>query len=239
MLKRILVSLVSAIVVGVLAYLLLMEMVIAVALMAVTFLATFFLIYPPFKEWLFLTRRRAECYRFVNSFIVSYAVSESPEGAFASAAMTLPEEGKVFFEELASKDVVSRLEEGESYFDAAYYRMFLSLFKIQVEEGGKFLDKAEPLLNEINQSYDDDQQKEKEKKRQVTQWASLWGLSALVLVFVRFALSNNYDLISVSMPYIVVGVCYFLLAIVAFVLFAHRCAEKPLFGKGATNGRDE
>ena len=61
---------------------------------------------------------------------------------------------------------------------------------------------------------------EKIRYRNLLQFASLWGMSYLVLGFTRYGLSNFYSLLSVSIPYLATEMVYFLIALVAFVLFA-------------------
>ncbi len=229
MLKRVLISLIAAAVFGILSYLLLNSIYLPLAIALVSFLAFFFLVVPAFFEWRKKGAKFVEGYRFVNAFIVSYAVSNSAAGAYSAAASSLGEEGKEAAEVLASRDIQERIDGLESYFDAPYYRMFLSLFKLQVDQGGSFIEKAMPLLEEMNQAYDDYNQKEKEKGKQIGQWVSLWLMSALIVIFVRFSLNNNFASVSSSLPYTAVAVAYFMLAIAGFILFARRISERPLF----------
>ena len=232
MLKRLLFGLAAGAVILALAQLLLANWLISGALAAISIPVFAFFVLRPLSIWRNKSRKREECFRFVNAFVVSYAVNDTIEASYASAAVGLSQEGKEAAEALASRSVYERLEGLAAYFETPFYRMFLSLLKVQQEEGGNFMDKAEPLLNEINQSYDDHLLKEKEKSKQLGQWAALWIMSALVVLFVRIALNNNYASIAASLPYIVIGVAYFLLIFVGFAIFAARLAETPLFRKG-------
>lgn len=232
MLKRLLFGFAAGAVILALAQLLLANWIVSGALAAISIPVSVFLVLRPLSIWRSKSKKREECFRFVNAFIVSYAVNDAVEASYVSAAVGLSQEGKEAAEALASRSVHERLEGLASYFETPFYRMFLSLLKVQQEEGGNFMDKAEPLLNEINQSYDDHLLKEKEKGKQLGQWVALWIMSALVVLFVRIALNNNYEQISSSLPYTVIGVAYFLLVFVGFALFAGRLAEIPLFKKG-------
>ena len=232
MVKRLLFALIAGAAVLALAQLLLSNWIIAGILSAIAVPVAAFLVIRPLSYWKEKSKKQEECFRFVNAFIVSYAVNETIEASYASAAVGLSEEGKEAAESLASRSVYERLEGLSSYFEAPFYRMFLSILRVQQEEGGNFMDKAEPLLSEINQSYDDHLLREKEKGKQLGQWTALWMMSALVVIFVRFALNNNYEQIAASLPYVVIGVIYFLLVFAGFAIFASRLAEIPLFKKG-------
>ncbi len=225
MTRRIIISLILGLIGGLLAYLLLSEWLYGLVVLVVGALAVFFLVYPPIDGWLKSSRRAEECFRFVNSFIVSYAVSENPEEAYSAAALGLSEEGKEQAESLVNLGVEERLSSLGEYFQAPYFRMFTSLYLFQLEQGGRFLDKAEPLLHEINQGYEDLQLREKEKRKHLVGWAAMWGLSALIIVFVRFALNNNYASVSASTAYVVIGLLYFALAYLGCAFFAYRLAE--------------
>jgi hypothetical protein len=165
-------------------------------------------------------RKRHECYRFLNTFIISLSVSQSGERALEEVSLDLKGEEKEIFEAIAQLSLEERIAYFARYFENSSYTMFLSIFQLYENQGGDVLEVAEPLLKEVTLQEETGDAMEKIRYRNLLQFASLWGMSYLVLGFTRYGLSNFYSLLSVSIPYLATEMVYFLIALVAFVLFA-------------------
>jgi hypothetical protein len=167
-------------------------------------------------------RKRHECYQFLNTFVISLSVSQSGEKALEAASLDMKGEEKEVFEAITSLSLEERLSYMSRYFENNSYQMFLSIFRLFESQGGDVLQLAEPLLKEITWQEENGNALEKIRRRNLVQFAALWGMSYLVLAFTRYGLSNFYGLLSKSLPYLATEMVYFAVALVAFVIFALR-----------------
>ena len=106
------------------------------------------------------------------------------------------------------------------YFEDDIYPVFLSIVKAYLEEGGDLLEMSSQLLNEVTSNEEKHNSLETIRKKSLVQYGSLWFLSTIVLVFLRFGLSNFYDSLTKNIPYLITSIAYFLIAIVSFYIYA-------------------
>ena len=90
-----------------------------------------------------------ECYRFLNTFIISLSVSQSGERALEEVSLDLKGEEKEIFEAIAQLSLEERIAYFARYFENSSYTMFLSIFQLYENQGGDVLEVAEPLLKEV------------------------------------------------------------------------------------------
>ena len=202
-----------SVVYGVIAYFLLNSIIMGVVIALIFELILVFLVRPMVTEYVVRTRRRHECYQFVYSFIVSLSSLNSGEGAYQSALEGAAGEEKEISDALYQYSTREKLSYLANYFQEDYYKMFLSIYEIWEEQGGEVLDLASPLLNEVAEVEKNENKKDKAKMNNLVQFATLWGLSALILMAIRFGLSMFYEELSDSWLYLVLSILYFLLVL--------------------------
>ncbi|MCH3909923.1 MAG: hypothetical protein LKF75_03000 [Bacilli bacterium] len=187
---------------------------------------------PMLKKFQAKERKRHECYRFVNGFIVSLSVSGSLDDAYQSATLGAVDEEESLLKAISNLSVNERIDYLASYFVEPYYRMFLSIISLYLDQGGDLLDLAEPLIKEVGHNEIFKDEIHDVKIRYLGQFISLWFMSALVLLFVRIGLNGFYDSLSKSLPYLLTSVAYFLIAIASFAYFIFLFSEEKPFSKG-------
>ena len=202
-----------SVVYGVIAYFLLNSIIMGVVIALIFELVLVFLVRPMVSEYVVRTRRRHECYQFVYSFIVSLSSLNSGEGAYQSALEGATGEEKEISDALYQYSTREKLSYLANYFQEDYYKMFLSIYEIWEEQGGEVLDLASPLLNEVAEVEKNENKKDKVKMNNLVQFATLWGLSALILMAIRFGLSMFYEELSDSWLYLILSILYFLLVL--------------------------
>ncbi|MCQ2772181.1 MAG: hypothetical protein MJ238_02750 [Bacilli bacterium] len=201
-------------------------------------LVLIFVVKPIIDEFLDKNKRRHECYRFVYSFIVSLSTNNSGEASFDLALQDSQGEEKEIVEGIRDFSIKEKLQYLSSYYLEDYYRMFLSIYQIYEEQGGDVLSLAEPLINEVAQVEKSENSKNKIRMNYLIQFLTLWGMSLLILVSVRFGLSSFYSEISSSILFVLLTLVYFLMVIGGIVYFAVvTTGIKPKFKGVKFNGK--
>jgi hypothetical protein len=217
--KYYLIALILSLLYGVLGFYVADSLFIGLGIGAIFFLVLSFLVVPLYLRHEEKERKRHECYRFLNTFIISLSVSQSGERALEAVSLDMRGEEKEIFDAISQLSLEERISYLARYFESSSYAMFLSLFQLYENQGGDVLELAEPLLKEITLQEETGDALEKIRYRNLLQFASLWGMSYLVLGFTRYGLSNFYSLLSVSIPYLATEMVYFVIALFAFVYF--------------------
>ncbi|MCR4561885.1 MAG: hypothetical protein K5694_01580 [Bacilli bacterium] len=207
---------------GFLCYLITSSYVIGIAAMIIYLLATLFLVVPTVKRHMVRVKKRHECFRFVNTFIVSLSVSQSGQEAYESALTGGSDELSKTADSITNLTIDERLQYLERFFLVDYYRMFYTIYQLYLTQGGDVLTLAEPLLKETTLFETHENSLEKVRVRYLTQFAVLWVLTILVLIFVRVGLNNYYTQLVQSSLYIVLAVLYFVIELISIVIFAYR-----------------
>lgn len=230
MLQKLIVSLVVSLIFGGASYLTSDSFFVAPCAF-VAFFSTFFFVIAPFYERYFIReRKRHECYRFVSAFVIGLSVNHSGEISYQSAIeSTFGAENETCLS-IADTPLERRLEYfNYSYFEESYYKMFLSLFRLYEDQGGDVLTIAGPLLDEATSEEEKGNSLAKVRSRHLIQWISLWGMSLLILVFVRFGLASFYKQMCADASFMALLIVYFVIALVSFFLY----------GRTATDGKIE
>jgi hypothetical protein len=207
---------------GLLGYFVTTSLYLGLGIGAIFALALCFLVVPLVLHQDEKERKRHECYRFLNTFIISLSVSQSGERALEAASVDMKGEEKDIFDAIDALSIEEKLGYFANYFEDTSYAMFLSIFRLFESQGGDVLELAEPLLKEITLQEENGDALVQIRKRNLVQFASLWGMSYLVLGFTRWGLNNFYGILASSIPYVATEMVYFAVALVAIVLFAQR-----------------
>ena len=216
---------------GVLSYVILNNLIIALSVFLCFFLVTCLLLRPLFERKKQKERKREECYNFVQTFVISLTVNPSPEASYNASIQGADGELKSIIDSIGNKmGIDERLEYLSRYFIEPYYPVFLSIYRLFQEQGGDFIKLAEPLLNEISRHEEDALSYKKESKRMLFDYIILWGLSSAVLVFVKFGLQNFYDRMLESPIYVALSTVSFAIILGGFVIYSIAyTGEKPRF----------
>lgn len=237
--KHYLYSAIISLVYGGLSYLVTSSLYLSIGVFAIFLLTLCLLASPLFISQDTKIRKRHEAYRFVNNFVVSLSVTNSPEKAFDAAIAGNSENGELsgILARIPSLSVGEKIEYLSSYFLVDYYPMFVSVYALYEEQGGDFMAIANPLLKEVTRDEEFANALHKESQGKFFEYVSLWFTSGLIVGFLRYGLRSFYSILSASKSYIIVSLLYFIVALISFIVFAFiYTGEKVSFGKkGLTN----
>jgi len=228
--KHYLYSVLIPLVYGALAYLVTSSLYLSIGVFVVFAIFLCLIASPLFIEEDVKNRKRHEAYRFVNNFVISLSVTNSPEKAFDAAIAGNSENGELngILSRIPSLSVGEKIEYLSSYFLVSYYPMFVSVYRLFEEQGGDFMAIASPLLKEVTRNEEFANSLHKESQGKLFEYISLWFTSGLIVGFLRYGLRSFYSILSASRSYIIVAMLYFVVALISFIVFAILyTGEKP------------
>lgn len=157
----------------------------------------FFLIaYKHVKKYIISSHRFHSCYTFINSFLVSLSIKGSLVAAFEYVKLNMDKEYNTIVDGISHLKEDEKLDYLKDYFDFDIYQLFLSVISIYIEQGGDILTLSNYLINEARRSEDYLIKSEGSGKRKIIDFGVLWLFTLVILIILRFALSQFYGLIS-------------------------------------------
>src|SRR5574344_803682 len=88
-------------------------------------------------------RKRHECYRFINTFIISLSVTQSGERSLQAVSLDMKGEEKSINDAIETLSLDERIGYFANYFSSPSYAMFLSIYRLFESQGGEVLSLAE------------------------------------------------------------------------------------------------
>ena len=152
-----------------------------------------------------------ECYYFVNNFVVSLSIKESLSAAFESVIGYGGESFKEVLSTINDLPEMDKLKYLQKYFKFHVYRLFTDLLDVFMEEGGDVIKMSQYLINDMRMIEEYIIQTDNMTKRKAFEFITLWAFSLIILVSLRFALSQFYSYI--------IGNVFYLGGIIIFFLF--------------------
>lgn len=224
---------------GAICYVITDSFYIAIMIFAMTFLVFGVLINPLVKRGSEKKKKGHELFHFINHFIVSLAVTLSIDQAFNDSIIDIKGDFKEVVESIDVMTTNDKLTYLSQYFESDLYHVFLSIVTLFQEEGGDLLEMASPLLIEATKNEEKRNAMEGLEKKSFIQFGSMWFLSTLILAFLRFGLSNFYDTLTTSLPYLLTAIAYFFVAIGSFYVYARvSTGEKLSFERKKTHEKE-
>lgn len=178
----------------------------------------FLILMPALKRFLEANKKRHLCYQFVNSFIISMSVCHSFDRAYELSKDQFNEELSLIDEEFKgnSKDKVFYLK---NYFELDIYEMFLSILTLYLDQGGDILKISSELLAELTRIEDSAIIANGDSKRSLFEFFMLWGMSLIILAFLRFALRNFFTPESSPITFKLCVAMFFLLLLLSIFIY--------------------
>lgn len=175
-------------------------------------------------------KRRKECSSFVNSFIISLSVTQSLESSFEIATSNVDKDFKKVIDSISSLEIEERLSYLSSYFGPELYPMFLSIISIYQVQGGDPLYLCGDLLAEANRIEENDNHFKKNGARNAYQFALLWGMSLVILLFLRVGLASFYSFIKDTVTFIGCIYLFYGLMLISILVYVLVYTNIPLKG---------
>ncbi len=198
-----LISIVISVVIGVITFLASNNYIIAIIALVIYLL--YFLIFARkiFNKYQTKIVRFYECYHFINTFIVSLSIKSSLSSAYETAILTIDKEHVKELETIDSFEINDWLNHLNKYFKFHIFSLFIDLININEEQGGNILEQSKYLLEELRLNEEYISEGTLISKRKMTEFAILWVLTYVIMVFMRFALSSFFQNISKQLFFII------------------------------------
>ncbi len=228
MVTNTLISLIIALFLGVCVYYVTTNFIVAGAFIVAGFVCFALIVFPLLDRYKQRMTRRSECAAFISAFTLSLSATNSIDRAFENGLASCGEAARKLAASISDLTAAEKVEYFQSYFDKSIYPMFVSVFHIYQEQGGDILKVASEVMEESSRIELADIAYHKAGVRTYVQFALMWGLSLLVMIFMRVGLTSFYAYLETSVSYLISSIVYFALLLFSFVLFTLRFGEGKL-----------
>ena len=160
-------------------------------------------------------QRFHECYYFINNFIVSLSIKGSVKNALESASNYVSNELDSVLNGIKDLSELEKVRYLQKYFKFHLYALFVDLLYVYIDEGGDILKMSNYLINQSRITEEYIIKASQMNKRKIFEFITLWIFSLIILIVLRFALSQFYSFLVKQIFYqIGVGVIFL------FILFS-------------------
>ena len=165
------------------------------------------------------------CYSFVNSFIITLSVKESLEEAYTNGLRLAPKSLMDETIEIENMNIIERIRFLRSNFNLAIYKMFINIIELHQEQGGNILNISDSLIRECTRVEKTLSESTSIGKRHLVEFIVLWLLSFMIMIFLRFALSQFYTMM-ISSNLMLALICgFYLIFLASLHLFLAKFAD--------------
>lgn len=198
---------------------------VSIAIFVVYNLYYFVLIRKKIRRYYDRIERIHSCYHFINSFVITLSVKDSFEEAYTNG---LRLENKNLEEEVSQIEnmpIIDRLKYLRRYFNLGMYRMFTNVIGLYQDQGGNILTLSDGLLRECTRVEKSLSESVAIGRKHLVEFVILWFLSFLILVFLRFSLSQFYTQMISSMMIIGMICGFYVLCLASTHLFLSKFSK--------------
>lgn len=192
-------------------YLMTLNLIVSLLIFLISLFFFLFYVKKKYQKYNENIRRIKECALFINSYIVSLDTSPSLKIAFDYVSFHMSEEYLRFVDGINELNEKEKLEYLSKYFPYHIYYLFLNLVDLFIDQGGDILTMSTYLLNETKRIDYYVINVTKINKQSIVDVGILWFVSLLILICMRFALSQYYELLTKQIYYPICIALFFLL----------------------------
>lgn len=174
------------------------------------------------KQFKLKNERIHYCYHFINSFLISMSVKDSLDESYLSATSSSKGEFKSVLDEMGDMDTLDKMEYLRKYFNLAIYKMFIDVIKLYLDQGGSLLSMSDSIMLESTRIEETLNKSNSSSKRSLMEFIILWVLSIVVLLFMRFMISDFYLIMLKSLIFLIILVVFYLLILLSIHTFINR-----------------
>lgn len=204
-----------------------------IILLSITYFFLFFM--KRFNNYRVSTTRFKSCYQFINSFIISLSIKSTIPGAFESTMISVEDELKEEIDGIAHLSDMEKLVYLKQHYRFHIYELFVNVITLYEDRGGNILDIANFLISESQSQHEYLIKCESMALRKWVEFGILWFLSLAIMIILRFALSQFFDLISKQMLYKTTIVAIFALVLVSIDILSRKAFDLEVKGWGDKN----
>ena len=207
----VLIGLIISLLVAVVTYIVSNNLVISLIIFLAYILYFFIIGLIQFKKYRKKISRCHDCYRFINTFVVSLSIKQSIKSAYETTLNVMSED---FHRDLKGIDDLNETEKLSyicKYFKFHIYGLFIDLINLWSEQGGDIIDMSSYLINESRLVEEYINESESLSLKKTFEFATLWIFTLVILIVLRFSLGDFYAFLSKQI--------YFPIIIGTFMLF--------------------
>ena len=176
------------------------------------------------------TRRYHQCYQFINTYLVSLSIKGSMTAARESSYNTADSATKKIVDSIKNFDENEKLSYLCKYFKFDLYRLFLDTVFLWNEQGGDILAMSQHLVNQVRLKEEYIIFCESTHRSRLVEFIVLWSLTLLILISLRFALSQFFTHVVKTVFYQIAVIAIFLFILISIYVLIKRITNITLEG---------
>ena len=227
--KSVILILVSLIV-GIVAFVALNNIFIALGVVAIYIVVSMFVLIPLLNQYDLKSKKYHECYHFINNFVIALSIKKSIRGALESTVSSMPNDFIEIYEGTENMDDGEKLSYFSTYFPFYSYRLFLQIIDFWVEEGGDILAMSKFLIDDIRNGEEYVSKSHSLFIKKAVEISTLWGFCLLIIIVLKYALKDFYDRIQGQIFFIISISLTFLFLLFTIYLLVVRGTSLKLKG---------
>ena len=207
------IGIIISVILGVTSFVASNNYIICIVIMISFILYFLFIARPIMRKYETKIKRFDECYHFINTFVVSLSIKGSVTSAYESSMQVMSEDFISSIENIDTFSQKDKLDHINKYFRFHVFSLFVDLINIYEEQGGNILEMSHYLLEETRFIEEYISSSKSIAKKKMVEFAILWLLTLGIMVFMRFALSQFFDVIAkqIFYPIGILFICLFCL----------------------------
>lgn len=182
-------------------------------------LAYFIMLRKQFKKYYSLIDRVHSCYHFINSFLITLSVKESFEDAYQSGIRLTNKKLNEQIAQITQMNVYDRVKYLRGYFNLGIYKMFLNILDLYQDQGGNILSMSDNLMRECTRTEKTLSETLSIGYKHIVEFILLWIMSTAILVFMRFTISDFYQMMLEQPNFMLLIFGYFFIVLISIILF--------------------
>ena len=223
--KYVLLFLLISLVVGVISYVVLENIFIALGVFVVYLVFSFTLIYSTLKKHDQFIKKYKDCLKFENNFIFALSIKRSIELALDSAVNSMSEDFIEQYNSLGKITCEEKLDYMSNYFCSADFQMFLYVIKSWNERGGNIIEMSKYLTSNLRNVEESILKYENLAKKKYYEIAILWTLVFLIPVLLKYCLKDFYSQIKGEIIFIISFSLLCMFALFSIILMIYKCTK--------------
>ena len=207
------IGIIISVILGVTSFVASNNYIICIVVLILSILYFVFIAKPIVRKYETKVKRFDECYHFINTFIVSLSIKGSVTSAYESSIQVMSEDFVSSIENIEAFSQKDKLDHINKYFRFHVFSLFVDLINIYEEQGGNILEMSHYLLEETRLIEEYISSSKNITKKKMVEFAILWLLTLGIMVFMRFALSQFFNVIAKQLfyPIGILFICLFCL----------------------------
>lgn len=220
--NRYLIYLLSSILLAGLYFYTTRNLIFSLLLLVIINLFMFLLFERKYLKFISLDKKIHECISFINNFIITLSITKSINSTYQSVYEGLNNNLKEELDSYVDLNIEEKIDRLSNYFNLNIYNFFKKTVKQYIDNGGDLINSSQLLIYDSRRIEASLDEFKLVSKRKLIEFIALWGMTMLILVIVKLALSMFYDSI-INMSFYPIAIFIFFLIFLLFLyLFIKR-----------------